>query len=499
MCSGISDYIVCSSERWGKEETIMSESDVTAMKETLRAQQQLLQKLYAELDEEREASSTAASEAMDMILRLQGEKAAVKMEASHYKRMSEEKIGHAEATLEVFEELMYQKEMEIASLEFQVMAYKHKLLMLGADFNASEFEFPEDLLLNQNGQSGSSSTIRRLSSLPPIPSKNTLRANRKRDRSPTPLPVSDMIHNTGDGNDQEVISPKMDLPTRKPMDFTFGTLDSYWNQIQKLDEKVNGISDCKESGVEKYSNLRSSRGRSCSIFSQASNKITFDKTYRVPFTTNADKENHVEGTHDAESVASPSYSVNVHDVFEVPQTNEKHEEIEHGKRRLEKWISEVDCRLIKPDPVSEEIIESHVKHDMEKLKSVMLSARHEMKKSNHKDTKNVVDSNAEAEFQKLHQRIDRLEKERISTRQEEIKRDSYGEEHLRLLKDIQSQLNSIQLEMRNCNKTKKAPPKRDDDVSFGPLLPEVACFCLFFSFLIEVSYCCLNSFSSTAK
>ncbi|CAK8564272.1 unnamed protein product [Lathyrus sativus] len=448
----------------------MSESDVTAMKETLRAQQQLLQKLYAELDEEREASATAASEAMDMILRLQGEKAAVKMEASHYKRMSEEKIGHAEATLEVFEELMYEKEMEIASLEFQVMAYKHKLLTLGVDFNASEFEFPEDLLLNRNDQSGEngqcSRTIRRLSSLPPLPSKNTLRGNRKRDRSPSPLPVSDMIPNTDDGKDQEVISPNI----KKPMDFTFGTLDSYWNQIQKLDEKVNGISDCKESGVEKYSSLRSRRGRSCSIFSQGCSKIAIDKTYIVPSTTNADKENHVEGTHDVESVASPSYSVNVHDVFEVPQTSEKNEENEHGKRSLEKWISDVDCRLIKPDSVSEEIIESHVKHDMEKLKNVMLSARHEMKKSNHKD---IVDSNAEAEFQKLHQRIDRLEKERISsTRQEEIKRDGYGEEHLRLLKDIQSQLNSIQLEIRNSNKTKKASPKKDEDVSFGPLLPE---------------------------
>ncbi|XP_058754572.1 myosin-binding protein 7-like [Vicia villosa] len=443
----------------------MSESDVTAMKDTLRAQQQLLQKLYAELDEEREASATAASEAMDMILRLQGEKAAVKMEASHYKRMSEEKIGHAEATLEVFEELMYQKEMEIASLEFQVLAYKHKLLTLGADFNASEFEFPEDLLLNRNDpENGQSSAIRRLSSLPPIPSKNNLRANRKRDRSPTPLPVSDMIPNTVEGKEQEVIiSPKMDLPTRKPMDFTFGTLDSYWDQIQRLDEKVNGISDCKESGVEKLSNLRSRRGRSCSIFSHASNK------YRVPI-TNADKENHAE--HDADSVASPSYSVNVHDVFEVPQTSEKQEEIEHGKRRLEKWISEVDCRLIKPDSVSEEIIESHVKHDMEKLKSMMLSSRHEIKKSNHKDMKDVVDSNAEAEFQKLHQRIDRLEKERVSTRQEEIRLDGYGEEHLRLLKDIQNQLNSIQLEMRKCNKTEKAPPKKKEDVSLGPLLPE---------------------------
>ena len=129
-----------------------SKSDVTAMKETLRTQQQLLEKLDAELDEEREASATATSEALDMILRLQGEKAVVKMEASHYKRVAEEKIGHAEASLEAFEELMYQKEMQIASLEFQVKAYRHKLMSLGC-------ELQEDLLLlnrsdQRNGENG---------------------------------------------------------------------------------------------------------------------------------------------------------------------------------------------------------------------------------------------------------------------------------------------------------------------------------------------------------
>ncbi|XP_045815493.1 nuclear matrix constituent protein 1a-like [Trifolium pratense] len=441
----------------------MSETDITAMKETLRAQQQLLQKLYAELDEEREASATAASEAMDMILRLQGEKAAVKMEASHYKRMSEEKIGHAEATLEVFEELMYQKEMEIASLEFQVLAYKQRLLALGADFNASDFEFPEDLLLNRNdqqnnGENGQSSTIRRLSSLPPIQFKNNFRANRKRDPSPTPIPFPDVIPNTLEGKDQEVNSPSLEIP-KKPVDYANGTLDSYWNQIQKLDEKVNVISDRKESGVEKTSNLRTRRGRSCAILSQASNKIAFDKTFKLPPYPNAVKENRCEVAMDTEPVSSPSCSVNVHDVFEVS---------EHGKRKLEKWISDVDNRLTKPDS-SEEIIESNVKHDMEKLKSMMLSTHHEIKKANVKDTKNVLDCNGEAEFHKLHQRIDRLERDRISIRQEEIRHEGDGEEHLRLLKDIQSQLNSIQSEMRKCNKTKKASPKKEEDISLGPL------------------------------
>ncbi|KAG5052545.1 hypothetical protein JHK85_005088 [Glycine max] len=449
----------------------MAESDIRAMKETLRAQQQLLQKLYAELDEEREASATAASEAMDMIVRLQGEKAAVKMEASHYKRMAEEKIGHAEATLEVFEELMYQKEMEITSLEYQVLAYKNKLLTLGSDFNASDFEFDEDLLLSrndqqQNGENGQAcSTVRRLSSLPPIPLKNNLRSARKRDRSPSPVPVPDMVHNIMESDtDQEVTSPSLDLP-RKSVDYGHGTLDAYWNQIQTLDEKVKVISDCKESGGEKRTTLRSRRGRSCSVFSQASTKITCDLTDRVGPTC-SDKVNHSEGTYDGEAVAIPSCSGNVHDVFEVPQTSEKHKASGNGKRRLERWSSDADNRLTKPDSVSEEVIESHVKHDMDKLKSMMISGNHEIKIPSPKDMKTIVwqrkegmdgDCNAHAEFQKLHQRIDQLERETINARKE-IMHEVNGKEHVRLLKDICSQLKLMESEMRSW-KTQKAPPK----------------------------------------
>lgn len=455
-------------------ETSMAESDKIAMKETLRAQQQLLQKLYVELDQEREASATAASEAMDMILRLQGEKAAVKMEASHYKRMAEEKIGHAEATLEVFEELMYQKEMEIASLEFQVLAYKHKLLTFGCDFNVSEFDFPEDLILSRindqlNGENGQSSTVRRLSSLPPPIQKNNLRTNQKRDRSPSPFSVPDVIPVTVEGSDKKIASFDSH---RKSTDFVYGNLDSYWNQIQTLDKKVKVISDCKESGGEKCENLRSRRGRSCSIFSQATTKISS--------LANSDKENDYEDTHDREAIASPSCSVNVHDVFEVPQAREKDEVHEHGKKRLEKWISDVDNRLTKPDSVSEEIIESHVKHDMDRLKSMFGSGTHHEIKS----------CNAQAEFRKLHKRIDRIEKERISMRQE-IRNEGDGEEHLRLLKDIQSQLNSIQSEMRR-EKTKSSSVK-EDNISLAPLQEVIHIYYDALALSFEKSiFCCLQ-------
>lgn len=124
----------------------MAETDVAALKEALFVQHQLMQKLHVELEEEREASATATSEALSMILRLQGEKAAVKMEANQYRRMTDEKLHHIEETLAVLEELLYCKEMEVASLLFQIEAYKHKMLSIGLrDIDIGETEFLENM------------------------------------------------------------------------------------------------------------------------------------------------------------------------------------------------------------------------------------------------------------------------------------------------------------------------------------------------------------------
>ncbi|KAE9608319.1 putative GTD-binding domain-containing protein [Lupinus albus] len=461
-----------------------TQGDVAAMKETLHAQQQLLQKLCIELDQEREASETAASEALDMILRLQGEKAAVKMEASHYKRVAEEKIGHAEATLEIFEELMYQKEMEIASLEFQIQAYKHKFLSLGCDLNASEFEFPDDLLLNRTDQqNGQSSTIRRLHSLPPLSLKSSFRVARHEERStsPVPIPVSDVIPMVVDENANKEVShspPSLDL-TRKSVEFAYGTIDSYWEQVKKLDEKVKVVSDSTEG--EKRASLYSRKGRSYSMFTQASTNMSSDQIDRL-HSTNFDKVNHGEGIRDRKEIANPPCSPNIYDVFEVPQTSEKHKVSDPGRKRLVKWYSQAENRLTKPDSVSEGIVASHVKHDGEKQKGI-LRVHSEMKIPSPNDMMNItsqkklgmgVDSIAQAEFQNLHQRIDRLERMRVNKRQE-ISHEGVDEEQLRLLQDIQSQLTLIQSEMRSW-KTKNSTPK--DDLPLGCLKEAILHFWL---------------------
>ncbi|RDY02665.1 Myosin-binding protein 7, partial [Mucuna pruriens] len=454
-----------------------SRSDVTAMKETLRAQQQLLEKLYAELDEEREASASAASEALDMILRLQGEKAVVKMEANHYKRVAEEKIGHAEASLEAFEELMYQKEMQIASLEFQVQAYRHKLMSMGCELG--EFELQEDLLLlnrsdQRNGENGGqSSTVRRIHSMPPNQLMSSLRAVTQRERSLSPdLDVIPKIME--ESSDKEVAQPSLDL-TRKSVDFACGsgTLDSYWNQIKELNEQVRVISDCAEG--EKSANLSSRRGRSCSILPQAGTKIACDQTDRL-LSTNLDEGSQSESTRNR-GVANDSHCLlNVHDVYEVPQTSERHEVSENGEKRLEKWNSDAENRLTKPDFVSEGMVETHVKvkHGAEK-KTGVFKVHGEIKTPCPKAMMTIigqkkegmgVDCNSQTEFQKLNQRIERLERERVSARQEITTHEGNGEEQLRLLNNIQSQLQLIQSEMRSL-KTKKATPK--DDVSLASL------------------------------
>ncbi|KAL1221336.1 Myosin-binding protein 7 [Cardamine amara subsp. amara] len=90
-----------------------------------------VQRLEDELDAEREATASSASEAMSVILRLQGEKAMLAMEANQYKRMVEERMDHVELSLELLEDLNHQKEVEIKNLESKLYAYRCKLMSLG--------------------------------------------------------------------------------------------------------------------------------------------------------------------------------------------------------------------------------------------------------------------------------------------------------------------------------------------------------------------------------
>lgn len=445
----------------------LTDSEIAAMKEALQAQQLLLQKLYVELDEEREASATAASEALSMILRLQGEKAAVKMEACQYKRLAEEKICHAEESLEIFEDVIFQKEMEIASLEFQVQAYKCKLLSLGcSDLAAGENRFPENLLLQGNdlctGEPNVSGSVRRFNSLPPIPLKDSQQKKSIGERESSAIPNMDLV---GKEVDLEVSVQCMDTEKKASGSSIGGNFSSYWEQIKVLDERVKEIAHSSGSGRDKTTKLEDGFGF-CSLPSQASTSTSRDPT--IPgIITSLDQENeYYYNQRESEENASTSCSSNVHDIFEVPQIDEVPKIQDHQKRKQESKLSAgVEDRLGKPYLMAREIDELCGKDETDCLKQMLLCS------TNHESTlckpRGSVDCNvsfvcstvgiaeSEAKIQHLCRRIDQLEGDRTSTSQEISS--VAGDEERKLLREIQEQLNQIQAEIRSWRNKESAP------------------------------------------
>lgn len=106
-------------------------NECVALREMVSMQQRTIQDLNSELDEERNSSSTAANEAMSMILRLQREKAEIQMEARQFKRFAEEKMTHDQEELMSLEDLLYKREQIIQSLTCEVQAYKHRMMSFG--------------------------------------------------------------------------------------------------------------------------------------------------------------------------------------------------------------------------------------------------------------------------------------------------------------------------------------------------------------------------------
>ncbi|KAB2618880.1 hypothetical protein D8674_014749 [Pyrus ussuriensis x Pyrus communis] len=473
----------------------MPETDITTLTEALRAQQQLLQKLYYDLDQEREASSTAADEALSMILRLQGEKSAMKMEASQYKRLAEEKICHSEEALAIFEDLIYQKEMEIASLEFQLQAYRHKLLSMGCstELGAGENVYPENLLFQRNdfgsgeagvngmirrinsrgdfgsGETGVSGAIRRINSLPPLELKELLKSTmererdkeRERDRDRPMIPKPEPATKKQEKKvDQEVNVQSIDVEKKSP-NYAGGNMNTIWEQIKKLDARVKEISDCKDYG--KSALWKGPPSRTCSL-------PPIPKISISPKNEPASEEI-IASLQGREAIDSPSCYSSVHDVFEVPQSYEKHKAGEGEKKELNTLTVEVENRLGKPDLVIDEKSEAYVRDETDRVKKMLHIKKQENKIPKPRDGVSSVDSNLrergvsggvtesqQAKFQQLWRRIERLEGERNTIRQEIS---HAGEQELKLFREIHEHLNLIQSDMRSW-KPKKPSPQDDE-------------------------------------
>ncbi|CAK7326772.1 unnamed protein product [Dovyalis caffra] len=108
------------------------------LKSALRAERKNLSALYAELEEERNASAEAASQTMAMINRLQEEKAAMQMEALQYQRMMEEQSEYDQEALQLLNELMVKREKEKVELEKELEVYRKKVL---------DYEMKEKLMM----------------------------------------------------------------------------------------------------------------------------------------------------------------------------------------------------------------------------------------------------------------------------------------------------------------------------------------------------------------
>ncbi|KAI7725792.1 hypothetical protein M8C21_013963 [Ambrosia artemisiifolia] len=114
------------------------ENECDALREMVTNQQKSINDLAIELEKERNASSSAANEAIAMILRLQREKAGIEMEARQFKRFSEQKAIHDQQEIAALEELLYKREQTIQSLTCEVQAYKYRMMSYGLTESEAE-------------------------------------------------------------------------------------------------------------------------------------------------------------------------------------------------------------------------------------------------------------------------------------------------------------------------------------------------------------------------
>ncbi|KAK5846228.1 hypothetical protein PVK06_002504 [Gossypium arboreum] len=105
------------------------------LKRQVRMDRKSLMSLYMEFDEDRNASTVAAYNAMVMITRLQANKVTVQMEALQYQRMMEEQAEYDQEILQEMNNLLVKREEEIKELEDELEIYRHNYGCLkAADF-----------------------------------------------------------------------------------------------------------------------------------------------------------------------------------------------------------------------------------------------------------------------------------------------------------------------------------------------------------------------------
>ncbi|KAK1434986.1 hypothetical protein QVD17_00741 [Tagetes erecta] len=142
------------------------ENECDVLREMVTNQQKSIHDLSIELDKERNASSSAANEAMSMILRLQREKALIEMEARQFKRFSEQKSIHDQQEIAALEELLYKREQTIQSLTCEVQAYKYRMMSYG--LTEAEAEGVKGVITHTNTNSVGTNSVNEFDDYPPL-------------------------------------------------------------------------------------------------------------------------------------------------------------------------------------------------------------------------------------------------------------------------------------------------------------------------------------------
>ncbi|KAF6144757.1 hypothetical protein GIB67_016831 [Kingdonia uniflora] len=383
-----------------------------------------------------------------MILRLQGEKAAVKMEASQYKRMVEEKMKHSEESMVDFEGLMYQQEMEIASLQCQLQAYSYKLLSMGF----SDIGIPGNLNFrrkesNYFGVLGGHGVVKRNKSLPSIRFTDPLVEGDVHDSESEELENSFSKHNPNTFDEIQDCESK---------DFEVGDIYTYGEQVEQLQERVEVLSHDSHS---KYtgsdwvsSNLEylEARGTFSSPSSEAENHscLMENETSGFPCLKIEDTEN-------------SNQSLTVHDVFEVPKIHENGELHGLNKQELKIIFLEDEIKIESSDSISHKTLDHCVEDEFGWIKNL----------SKQRDGVSIECNSAflgpqpgivisQTEVLQLQIYLEKLERERRVVKQEAF---NTGDEELMLLREIHNQLNMLQSDMRRSN-SKSRPPENDSSL-----------------------------------
>ncbi|KQK13942.1 myosin-binding protein 7 [Brachypodium distachyon] len=131
---------------------VEAEEETAALREALAAAQDTAVLLRGEVEEERLAAASAASEAMAMMLRLQREKAEVQMELRQFRRFADEKMALDAAEIDHLRALVARRARHLARVRTSLRDYRQTCLRLGIPLpegdEGEEQDHEDDLFLD---------------------------------------------------------------------------------------------------------------------------------------------------------------------------------------------------------------------------------------------------------------------------------------------------------------------------------------------------------------